>query len=69
MATEPAWAALFSITFLGEALTWRMAVGGGLMLAAMVTVESGPAAGPAVESGPVPKDGAGSPDAVDERTD
>jgi len=41
MATEPAWAALFSILFLGEALTWRMAVGGGLMLAAMVIVESG----------------------------
>ena len=41
MATEPAWAALFSIVFLGEALTWRMAVGGGLMLAAMVIVESG----------------------------
>lgn len=42
MATEPAWAALFSILFLGEALTWRMAVGGGLMLAAMIIVESGP---------------------------
>ena len=52
MATEPAWAALFSITFLDEPLTWRMAVGGTLMLAAMVIVESGPA----------PKDGAGSPD-------
>jgi drug/metabolite transporter (DMT)-like permease len=42
MATEPAWAALFSILFLHEALTWRMAVGGGLMLAAMIIVESGP---------------------------
>lgn len=42
MATEPAWAALFSILFLHEQLTWRMAVGGGLMLAAMITVESGP---------------------------
>ena len=42
MATEPAWAALFSITFLNEELTWRMAVGGGLMLAAMIIVESGP---------------------------
>jgi drug/metabolite transporter (DMT)-like permease len=42
MATEPAWAALFSIIFLGELLTWRMTVGGGLMLAAMIIVESGP---------------------------
>lgn len=42
MSTEPGWAALFSITFLGEPLTWRITVGGGLMLAAMVTVESGP---------------------------
>ncbi len=42
MATEPAWAALFSIVFLHESLTWRMAVGGGLMLLAMITVESGP---------------------------
>jgi drug/metabolite transporter (DMT)-like permease len=43
MATEPAWAALFSILFLHEPLTWRMAAGGGLMLAAMIIVESGPA--------------------------
>ncbi len=41
MSTEPAWAALFSILFLHEPLTWRTAVGGGLMLAAMITVESG----------------------------
>ena len=40
MATEPAWAALFSIMFLAEPMTWRMAVGGGLMLAAMIIVES-----------------------------
>jgi len=46
MATEPAWSALFSIIFLGEALTWRMGVGGGLMLAAMIIVESGPAPAP-----------------------
>jgi drug/metabolite transporter (DMT)-like permease len=69
MATEPAWAALFSITFLGEALTWRMAVGGSLMLAAMVIVESGPSPKDEAESGPVPKDGAGSPDAAGERID
>ncbi len=42
MATEPAWAALFSVLFLHEPLTWRTAVGGGLMVAAMITVESGP---------------------------
>jgi drug/metabolite transporter (DMT)-like permease len=42
MATEPAWAALFSVLFLHEPLTWRTAVGGGLVLAAMITVESGP---------------------------
>lgn len=42
MSTEPVWAALFSILFLHEPLSWRMAFGGGLMLAAMVIVESGP---------------------------
>ena len=42
MSTEPAWAAFFSITFLGEALTWRIAIGGSLMLIAMVVVETGP---------------------------
>ncbi|QNK81401.1 DMT family transporter [Nakamurella sp. PAMC28650] len=42
MSTEPGWAALFSITFLHEPLTWRIAVGGGLMLVAMVVVETGP---------------------------
>ena len=44
MSTEPGWAAVFSITFLDEPLTWRIAVGGGLMLAAMVIVETGPRA-------------------------
>lgn len=42
MSTEPGWAALFSITFLHEPLTWRIAVGGGLMLVAMIVVETGP---------------------------
>jgi drug/metabolite transporter (DMT)-like permease len=42
MSTEPAWAAFFAIAFLGEALTWRIAVGGSLMLVAMVIVETGP---------------------------
>ena len=42
MATEPAWAALFSVTWLGEPVTWRIAVGGVLMLSAMIIVETGP---------------------------
>jgi drug/metabolite transporter (DMT)-like permease len=42
MSTEPGWAALFSITFLHDPLTWRILVGGALMLAAMVIVETGP---------------------------
>jgi drug/metabolite transporter (DMT)-like permease len=42
MSTEPAWAALFAIVFLGEPLTWRIAGGGAVMLGAMVLVESGP---------------------------
>lgn len=42
MATEPAWAALMAITLIGEPLTWRVLVGGVLMLAAMFVVESGP---------------------------
>ncbi len=43
MATEPAWAALFAVMFLAEPVTWRMAAGGALMLAAMVLAESTPA--------------------------
>ena len=42
MSTEPAWAALFSITFLAEPLTWRIALGGALMLGSMLIVETGP---------------------------
>lgn len=41
MATEPVWAALLAITMIGEPLTWRVVVGGALMLAAMFVVESG----------------------------
>lgn len=41
MSTEPVWAAALSIAFLDEYLTWRIAVGGVLMLAAMAIVESG----------------------------
>jgi len=42
MSTEPVWAAGLSIAFLGEPLTWRVLLGGGLMLAAMLIVETGP---------------------------
>lgn len=42
MSSEPAWSAVFSIAFLGEPLTWRVLLGGGLMLAAMLVVELGP---------------------------
>lgn len=42
MATEPVWAAATAIAVLGEVLTWRIGLGGGLMLAAMFIVESAP---------------------------
>lgn len=42
MSTEPVWAALLAITLLGEPVTWRVIVGGALMLCAMFVVESGP---------------------------
>lgn len=42
MATEPVWAAMLAILMIGEPLTWRVVVGGALMLAAMFVVESGP---------------------------
>ena len=41
MSTEPVWAAVLSIAFLDEDLTWRIALGGALMLTAMIIVESG----------------------------
>lgn len=44
MSTEPVWASLLAITLIGEPLTWRVLVGGALMLAAMFVVESGPRA-------------------------
>jgi drug/metabolite transporter (DMT)-like permease len=46
MSSEPGWSAVFSIAFLGEPLTWRVLVGGALMLAAMLVVELGPRAVP-----------------------
>nr|WP_275889499.1 DMT family transporter [Nakamurella flavida] len=41
MSTEPVWAAVLAITFLDEELTWRITLGGLLMLTAMAIVESG----------------------------
>lgn len=51
MATEPAWAALMAITMIGEPFTWRVLIGGALMLSAMFVVESGPRA-PTDPAGP-----------------
>ncbi len=42
MSTEPGWSAVLSIAFFGEPLTWRVVLGGALMLAAMLVVETGP---------------------------
>lgn len=42
MSTEPAWAAIFAISFLHEPLTWRIGLGGLTMLAAMLVVELRP---------------------------
>jgi drug/metabolite transporter (DMT)-like permease len=39
MTTEPVFAAAFAVMFGSDQLTWRMLVGGGLVLAAMYTVE------------------------------
>jgi len=42
MSTEPVWAAALAVIFIGEALTWRIVVGGSIMLAAMLLVELAP---------------------------
>jgi len=42
MTTEPVFAAAFAIAFGGESLTWRLALGGALVLAAMYLAELGP---------------------------
>jgi drug/metabolite transporter (DMT)-like permease len=42
MTLEPVFAALFAVLLGGEVLTWRMAVGGALVLAAMYLVELSP---------------------------
>ncbi len=41
MSTEPGWSAVLSIAFFAEPLTWRVALGGALMVAAMLVVELG----------------------------
>jgi len=51
MSTEPGWSAVLSIAFFGEPLTWRVLVGGALMLAAMMVVELGPRS-PSEPAGP-----------------
>ncbi len=39
MTAEPVWATAFAIAFGGEQLTWRLLVGGGMILGAMYAVE------------------------------
>jgi drug/metabolite transporter (DMT)-like permease len=39
MTAEPVWATAFAVAFGGEGLTWRLAVGGGMILGAMYAVE------------------------------
>ncbi|HUH29991.1 MAG TPA: DMT family transporter, partial [Rhodanobacter sp.] len=41
MTTEPVFAAAFAVAFGSDVLTWRMLVGGALVLAAMYLVELG----------------------------
>ena len=43
MTMEPVWAAAFAILLGGESFTWRLAVGGSLVLAAMYLCERAPA--------------------------
>jgi len=55
MTLEPVWAGGFAVTSGGEGLTWRLVVGGALVLAAMCLAEfraAGPAAPATVERGP-----------------
>lgn len=42
MALEPVFSALFAVTLGGETLTWRIVVGGGLILSASLIVELAP---------------------------
>ncbi len=42
MSMEPVFAAFFAVLFGGESLTWRMLLGGGMVLAAMLVVELAP---------------------------
>ena len=51
MSTEPVWAAALAVIFIGEALTWRIVVGGSIMLAAMLLVELAPRS-PTMPPGP-----------------
>ncbi|WP_306231971.1 DMT family transporter [Agrococcus beijingensis] len=39
MTAEPVWATAFAVAFGGEGLTWRLLVGGGMILGAMYAVE------------------------------
>lgn len=39
MTAEPVWATVFAVAFGGEGLTWRLVIGGGMVLGAMYAVE------------------------------
>lgn len=55
MSTEPVFAAVFSVTVGGESFTARMAIGGALVLVAMLVAELGPRRRPeVVEADPDP---------------
>jgi drug/metabolite transporter (DMT)-like permease len=42
LTMEPVFAGVFAVVFAGEPLTWRILLGGGLVVAAMLVVELGP---------------------------
>ena len=48
MTTEPVFAAAFAVALGSDVLSWRMLVGGGLILAAMYLVELLPPKGEAI---------------------
>jgi drug/metabolite transporter (DMT)-like permease len=48
MTGEPLFAAAFAVAFGSDLLTWRMLVGGGLIVAAMALVELKPRRRPAL---------------------
>lgn len=52
MTAEPVWATAFAVAFGGEGLTWRLIIGGGMILGAMYAVELLAARRPSTRDGP-----------------